>query len=205
MDAPLRSGLVKLIHAIHRRGWAPGTGGNFSLLLERAPFRLLITPSGVDKGLVSEDQLLEVGALGEPLRGNGKPSAETLLHIAVVKTVDAQVVLHTHSVWNTLASLKPSVGNPGGGAEFQITGFEMLKGLRGVTTHEHTEQIPILPNSQDIPKLRSALEQTLWETPDVHAVLVAGHGLYTWGADLAEAQRHLEVLEFLFEVVLRRD
>jgi len=35
-------------------------------------------------------------------------------------------------------------------------------------------------------------------------VLVAGHGLYTWGQDLAEARRHLEVLEFLFEVALRR-
>ena len=203
MDAPLRSGLVGLIHSIHRRGWAPGTGGNFSLLIERAPLRLLITPSGVDKGLVTTDELLEVGEHGEPLRGSGKPSAETLLHLAVIKLTTAQVVLHTHSVWNTLASRKPSVGIPGGAGQFQIAGFEMLKGLRGVTTHEHVEEIPILANSQDMPKLRTELEQALRDHPHAHAVLVAGHGLYTWGGDLAEAQRHLEVLEFLFEVVLR--
>ena len=205
MDAPQRSGLVALIHAIHRRGWAPGTGGNFSLLVGRAPFRLLITPSGIDKGLVTPDDLLEVGEHGEPQKGHARPSAETLLHVAVMKTKGAQVVLHTHSIWNTLASLKPSIGSPGGGGQFQISGFEMLKGLCGVTTHAHVEQIPILANSQDIPELRSLLEQTLCDNPQAHAVLVAGHGLYTWGQSLAEAQRHLEVLEFLFEVVLRRN
>ncbi len=202
MQSPQRAPLIGLIHAIHRRGWAPGTGGNFSQVLDRTPLRLLITPSGVDKGLVAADELLEVGADGQPLHGSARPSAETLLHIAVVQNTDAQVILHTHSIWNTLASLKPSAKNPG---EFHISGFEMLKGLRGVTTHEHLEQIPILQNSQDIPKLRSTLEQTLRLSPKAHAVLVAGHGLYTWGQDLAEAQRHLEVLEFLFEVVLRRD
>ena len=172
MDAPLRSGLVDLIHAIHRRGWAPGTGGNFSLLLARSPFRLLITPSGVDKGRVTPDELLVVGAAGEPLHGHAKPSAETLLHIAVLQTMNAQVVLHTHSIWNTLASLKPSRGSAGGAGAFQIAGFEMLKGLRGVTTHEHVEQIPILANSQDIPKLRTELEQTLGGQP--HAQRRAG-------------------------------
>ena len=201
MDALLRSGLVSLVHLIHRRGWAPGTGGNFSLLLGRAPFRLLITPSGIDKGAVTAAELLEVSEHGEPLFGSARPSAETLLHIAVVETTDAQVVLHTHSVWNTLASVTPNAGSPG---QFQIAGFEMLKGLRGVKTHEHVEQIPILPNSQDIPQLRRELASTLREKPGAHAVLIAGHGLYTWGTDLAEAQRHLEVLEFLFEVVLRR-
>jgi methylthioribulose-1-phosphate dehydratase len=205
MDAPLRARLVELIHTIHRRGWAPGTGGNFSLVLDRAPLRLLITPSGVDKGRVSEAELLEVGTHGEPLRGTAKPSAETLLHLAVVEMMGAQVVLHTHSIWNTLASLQPSTGSVGGAGQFHIAGFEMLKGLRGVTTHEHVEQIPILANSQDMPKLRGELEQTLRANPQAHAVLVAGHGMYTWGADLAEAQRHLEVLEFLFEVVLRRN
>jgi len=201
MDAPLRAGLVDLIHLIHRRGWAPGTGGNFSRLLSRAPFALLITPSGVDKGAVKPGELLTVNERGEPLTGSARPSAETLLHVAVVEATGAQVVLHTHSIWNTLASLTPSAGAP---PRFQIAGFEMLKGLRGVTTHEHVEHIPILPNSQDIPKLRGELAATLRAQPDVHAVLIAGHGLYTWGNDLAEAQRHLEVLEFLFEVVLRR-
>jgi methylthioribulose-1-phosphate dehydratase len=37
----------------------------------------------------------------------------------------------------------------------------------------------------------------------MHGFLLAKHGLYTWGRDLAEARRHIEIHEFLFEVVAR--
>ncbi len=203
MEATAAAGLIALIQSIHRRGWAPGTGGNFSQLRSRSPFRLLITASGVDKGTVGEQQLLEVDEHGKPLDPGLKPSAETLLHLAVLHHTDAQVVLHTHSIWNTLASLAPQTSGGRSPRRFELTGLEMLKGLRGVTTHEHVEQIPILPNSQDMPQLRLELEHLLRAEPHLHAVLICGHGLYTWGRDLAEAQRHLEVLEFLFEVALR--
>jgi methylthioribulose-1-phosphate dehydratase len=39
--------------------------------------------------------------------------------------------------------------------------------------------------------------------PNTHGVLLRGHGLYTWGQDLREAKRHLEILEFLVEAVGR--
>ena len=35
-------------------------------------------------------------------------------------------------------------------------------------------------------------------------MLLSRHGLYTWGQSVAEARRHLEALEFLFEVEVRR-
>jgi len=37
----------------------------------------------------------------------------------------------------------------------------------------------------------------------VHGFLLRRHGLYTWGEDLAQAKRHLEILEFLLEVIGR--
>ena len=40
--------------------------------------------------------------------------------------------------------------------------------------------------------------------PDAHGVLLRRHGLYTWGESIAGARRHLEALEFLFEVEARR-
>jgi methylthioribulose-1-phosphate dehydratase len=40
--------------------------------------------------------------------------------------------------------------------------------------------------------------------PHAHGVLLSRHGLYTWGQSVAEARRHLEALEFLFEVEERR-
>jgi len=84
-----------------------------------------------------------------------------------------------------------------------IAGYEMLKGLRGVTTHEHREWIPIVENDQDLARLARALGATLERERDARAVLLRRHGLYTWGASLGEARRHVEILEFLFETIGR--
>ena len=197
---PKRLDFVALIHEIHARGWSPGTGGNFSLLLHKEPLRLLITPSGVDKGRVSAAELLELDETGAVLVGDGKPSAEALLHVPILQEHHASVVVHTHSIWKTLASSLP--GTEAGVLE--ISGYEMLKGLKGNSTHLMTEQIPVMENSQDIVSLSEHLRQILRKFPQCHAVLLRGHGLYTWGEDIFEARRHLEVLEFLFEVVYRQ-
>ena len=80
----------------------------------------------------------------------------------------------------------------------------MLKGLTGVRTHEHREWVPILENQQDMASLAKAVSRALREHPAAHAFLLRGHGLYTWGRDLEEARRHVEILEFLLEVLGRR-
>ena len=198
MENNLRSELAELIGFVHSRGWAEGTGGNFSRVLSIDPLRILVTPSGIDKGQVTPEQLLVVNEKGEVVQGSAKPSAETLLHVPIVEETGAKVVLHTHSVWNTLASLSP-------GNEYLVSGLEMLKGLQGVSTHEHIESVPILENSQDVPSLSLQLRDTLKAFPKAHAVLLRGHGVYTWGCDIFEAKRHIEILEFLFEVSWRRN
>jgi methylthioribulose-1-phosphate dehydratase len=106
--------------------------------------------------------------------------------------------LHTHSVWSTILS-----GFHAQAGGFKLTGFEMLKGLSGVKTHEHAEWLPVIENSQDMPELARAVEQTLQAHPQAHAFLLRRHGLYTWGRDLNEAKRHVEILEFLLEVTGR--
>src|SRR2546427_8410407 len=141
--------LVSLSRGFHRRGWALGTSGNFSIVIEREPLRLAITASSVDKGGLTPSQILEVDGNGRMLNaGPGKPSAETLLHIAIAKTRGAGAVLHTHSVWSTVLS-----DYHAGRAGFFIEGYEMLKGLDGVRTHEHREWLPIVENSQDLESL----------------------------------------------------
>jgi methylthioribulose-1-phosphate dehydratase len=84
-----------------------------------------------------------------------------------------------------------------------IGNFEMLKGLEGVSTHEHSEWLPILDNDQDMPRLARRVQATLEEFPTAHGFLLRGHGLYTWGDDLAQARRHVEIFEFLLETVGR--
>ena len=80
----------------------------------------------------------------------------------------------------------------------------MLKGLNGVATHEHSERVPVVENSQDYPKLSKMIENVLRENPNAHGVYLRRHGLYTWGESIHEAKRHIEIFEFLFEVLGRR-
>jgi len=192
--------LTELARDFHRRGWALGTSGNFSAVIDREPLRLAITASSLDKSRLSPEQILEVDADGNMLHpGPGRPSAETLLHIAIVHARDAGAILHTHSVWSTILS-DYHIGHGG----FFIEGYEMLKGLEGVRTHEHREWIPILENSQDMVALASEARRTLQDNTGVHGFLIRRHGMYTWGRDLPEAARHVEILEFLLESVGRR-
>jgi methylthioribulose-1-phosphate dehydratase len=192
--------LATIGHEFHRRGWALGTSGNYSVVLQSSPVRLLITSSGLDKSALAETDFLQIDADGRVLRGEGKPSAETFLHLAVARARNVGCVLHTHSVWGTLLSER--YGRENGLA---VSGYEMLKGLEGVTTHEHREWIPILENSQDIPALAGRVSEILDQVKDAHGFLLSGHGLYTWGVDMAQARRHVEIFEFLFEVVGRHE
>ena len=85
-----------------------------------------------------------------------------------------------------------------------IHGYEMLKGLDGISTHDHREWVPIVGNDQDMARLSGEVGELLTKFPDAHAFMIHQHGLYTWGRSLADAERHVEILEFLFEVLGRR-
>ncbi len=179
----------------YAQGWAPATSGNFSVR-DREAGRILITTSGLDKGTLTPDGLLEVDMEGRVISGEGRPSAETALHLVLYGArAEAGAILHVHTVWNTLLS-----GMHAEAGLVTIGGYELLKGLSGVATHEHVERVPILENSQDFAELSAQLADALREFPEAHGVLLSRHGLYTWGESVAEARRHLEALEFLFEV-----
>ena len=186
----------------HTRGWVLGTSGNFSTVISRNPLKLFITASSVSKGDIQPADVLIVGANGSLVsksrKSSMRPSAETALHVAVVKSQGAGAVLHTHSVWGTV--LSELYGAERG---LRLSGFEMLKGLEGVRTHEHTEWLPILENDQDVPALARRVEAVMEQSPAIHGFLLRGHGLYTWGDDLAQARRHVEILEFLLETTGR--
>src|SRR5918994_3949389 len=138
--APQIAELARLCYA---RGWAPGTSGNFSAIVSRVPLRLAITASGVDKGTLTPDYIVEIDGLGRVVTGSGRPSAEASLHLAIARVRGAGAVLHTHSIWSTILSDAATE------AGLAIEGYEMLKGLDRVGTHEHCEWLPILDNTQD--------------------------------------------------------
>ncbi|HEX5083922.1 MAG TPA: methylthioribulose 1-phosphate dehydratase [Blastocatellia bacterium] len=194
----LASSLAEAARGFYQRGWALGTSGNFSAVAGSEPLRLIITSSGVDKGRLTTGQFVQVDGDGAVIAGEGRPSDETKLHLAIIRHRRAMAVLHTHSVWS--ASLSALLVNESG---IEISGFEMLKGLAGVRTHEHREWLPILDNSQNMDELARELKEILQQRPNAHGFLLRGHGLYTWGKSVDEARRHVEIFEFLLEVIGR--
>ena len=201
--------LAEVGRRFYARGWALGTSGNFSAVVSRTPLRLAITASSVAKGALRPADILRCGESGRVVgRSSAKPSAETLLHVEIVRRRRAGAVLHTHSVWSTMLSdghggRDGQHGQDGLDPGLVIEGYEMLKGLSGVRSHEHQEFVPILDNDQDMPRLARRVGETLDRVPGAHAFLLRRHGLYTWGDTLADAERHVEILEFLLETVGR--
>jgi methylthioribulose-1-phosphate dehydratase len=195
----IASGLAAVAKGFYLRGWLLGTSGNLSAVVNREPLRLAMSPSGVDKGELCAQQILMIDENARVISEHqAKPSDESPLHLRIVKELSAGAVIHTHSVWNTvLSDLHAADGG------LAIEGYEMLKGLQGVQTHEHREWLPIIENSQDMLALADSIGDTLSQHPDCHGFLLRRHGLYSWGKDLQQAKRHIEILEFLFETVGR--
>jgi len=189
--------LAEVGRLCYSRGWALGTSGNFSAVVSREPLRLAITSSGVDKGLLTPAQIVAIDERSHVVEGSGKPSAEANLHIAIARTRGAGAVLHTHSIWSTILSETARNGC------LEIEGYEMLKGLDGVATHQHRERLPVVENTQDWAAAAPRVERMLRESPEAHGFLIRRHGLYTWGATLGEAKRQVEILEFLLEAMGR--
>jgi methylthioribulose-1-phosphate dehydratase len=179
---------------IDQKGWVPATSGNFSARLPDG--HIAITVSGKHKGHLQAEDIMLIDAEGHALDGK-KPSAETLLHTSLYRRFpDAQAVLHPHSVSATLVSRLFD-------GEIVLEDYELLKAFSGIDTHESRIVIPIFPNDQNIPRLAEKIEQYLDQHGSIQAYIIAGHGLYTWGASVKEALRHLEALEFLFDCELR--
>jgi len=189
--------LAEIARWAYRNGWAPGTSTNYSMRLpiEARPALCAITSSRVDKDTINSDHILAVDHQGRPVGGESlTPSTETALHLMLYRTTEAGAILHTHSL---AAALLSQTAHQHG--QLTISGWELLKGLEGVTSHQCEVTLPVFPNSQDMRRLAAEIEPRLVAAPVCHGFLLAGHGLYVWGKDIRAAKRHLEVLEFLLQ------
>ncbi len=192
--------LVGIARWAYRNGWAPGTSTNYTNYSVRLPERAApafcaITSSGVDKETIEPQQILAVDQYGRPVNGfNLSPSAETLLHLMLYRIAGAGAVFHTHSI---AAALLSRLTGPG--ECLRLSGWELLKGLDGVETHDCEVALPVYPNSQDMRALVAHIEPHLRRERSCYGFLLAGHGLYVWGRNVAEAKRHMEVFEFLLQ------
>jgi len=189
----------------HSRGWSVGTSSNYSVVIKQDQVELIVTASGKDKGQLQRPDFVRIDATGKATSSDQpKSSAETMLHVVLAELPDVGSILHTHSIWGTLLSDHHFTNSTS--SSISISGYEMLKGLEGITTHETQIEIPIFDNTQDIPALAELVKQKLQNEPESisHGFLIRNHGLYTWGTDIFAARRHIEVFEFLFEIQGRK-
>jgi methylthioribulose-1-phosphate dehydratase len=170
------------------RGWVPATAGNFSVRIDAR--HAAVTRSGIDKGAIGPGDVAAL-ALDEDVPPG--MSAETPLHLARYRTDPAiGAVFHVHTVGATVLSRVHAAD----GAVW-TEGYEMHKSLRGFVTHESVLEIPVFRNDQDTAALAEEIEARLGAGAAVPGYLLAGHGLYAWGATAADARRHVEGIEFL--------
>jgi methylthioribulose-1-phosphate dehydratase len=199
--ASLRTQLVEALigHTaeLARAGLTPATSSNFSARLNAE--QCVITVSGRDKGKLTPDDFMDVDMHGQALQAGQRSSAETLLHTQIYRLrPNAGAVLHTHSLAQTLLSMQHERA---GFVEFK--GYELLKAFDGIKSHDTSIRLPIVANSQDMPALCESVAP-YFEHGEFWGYLIAGHGLYTWGRDLAEARRHLDAFEFLLNAELTK-
>ena len=181
-------------------GWTPATSSNFSMRLDE--HHAAITVSGRDKGRLGRDDIMVVNLDAQPVGTTARPSAETALHTQIYRRFpEAGAVLHTHSRNQSVASRLFAHDGV-----IHLEGWELQKAISGYTTHESALDLPVFPNTQHMPELTAAVDAWLDAGKPLHAYLIDGHGIYTWGRDMAEAKRHLEALEFLLacELDLKR-
>jgi methylthioribulose-1-phosphate dehydratase len=189
-----RAGIIAVGRRIDARGWAPATAGNYSARLHDG---FAVTASGWHKGHLSDDGILRLDAAGRVV-GEGRPSAETALHLAIYRRFpEAGAVLHGHSpqavgLSRAFRELR----------EWRFAGHEMLKVFPGHTTHETEVVLPIVDNSQDMAVIDAAIGPALDRPGALPAYLIRDHGLYAWGKDLDEAERVLEAVEWLIAAEL---
>jgi methylthioribulose-1-phosphate dehydratase len=186
--------IIEAGRALYQTGLVPATSGNFSARL--ADGNIAITVSGRHKGKLTEADIMIVDPQGAPLDAR-QPSAETGLHTQLYQHYpEVGAILHPHSMNAVLLSQRyPDF--------VRLSHYELLKAFPGITTHATTVTVPVFANDQDIPRLAARVQDYLDNNDSVYGYIIANHGLYTWGRNMAEALRHIEAFEYLFGCTLQ--
>lgn len=174
-DLSLRQQICEIGRRLYEKNFVAANDGNISVRLDDV--RVLTTPTGVSKGLMTPESLVIVNLDGRPLSA-GKPSSEILLHLfAYRERPDVQAVVHAHPLYAT---------------GFAVAGlsFEDCVTPEIIVTLGSVPLAPYgTPSTQKLPDtLRPFIQHH-------DAFLLANHGAVTVGKDLWDAYYKLERLE----------
>lgn len=187
MSTPrLRARVAAVARELHARGWVANHDGNVTV---RDGARFLATPTATSKRVITERELLELDPAGKVV-GSGKVFGELGLHLAVYKRrPDVGAVVHAHPPHATAIAC-----SPGG-----VTDHLVARPFIAEAVVSLGPVIPRLPFASPGDPAVTALAPWIEE---VDAVLLGGHGVIAWGADLEQAFLRLELVEHLARIAL---
>lgn len=186
--------LCRYARHFYEREWMFGTSGNLSIKISQRPLVIAVTPSGADKGELAPRDIVLAGPRGTVRRAaSGKrPSAETAIHLALYEAFpNCGAVFHVHTVHSTLVATEY---RKAGVVTWE--GLEMLKGFETLAPGAAPE-IPVFPNIDDLQQFARRVRQQARRLANVPGFLIAHHGMTCWGRTAQEAEKHLELMEFL--------
>ena len=168
---------------LYDRGYVASNDGNISV---RCGDRLVMTPSGVSKGRMTEEMLLVTDLEGNVLEGNRHPTSEGKMHLAVYRhRPDVRAVVHAHPPVSTaFAACRKGLETP-----------YLAELVVGLGTVPCTPTFAML-STEEVP------ESVVPYLPDHNALLLANHGSLTWGGDLWEAFDRMETVEHTAKIVM---
>jgi L-fuculose-phosphate aldolase len=179
----LRNELVRYSKWTHRLGYTPGTSGNLSVRLDRR--RLLVTPTGLSKGLVKADDLVIVDLCGQLLHGTRPVTSEVSMHLAVYRQrEDVAAVLHAHPpIATAFACCGRALDDRLCQEAVMTLGVVPLAAYATTGTHEVADSLAPYLLEHD-------------------AILLANHGAVSYGSTLLEAFQRMETTEHIAQVTL---
>jgi len=182
-EMDLRRQLVRFGRWVHRLGYTPGTAGNLSVRLDRD--LILATPTGCSKALLRASDMVIVDLEGHQLSGQRAVTSEIGMHLAVYRgRPDVEAIVHTHPpIATAFAACGKALDQPICSEILMTTGFVPLAPYATTGTEEVGQSLkPFLPTHD--------------------AVLLANHGLLTYGASLIQALMKTETVEHFAQVCL---
>lgn len=184
LRARARRDLVEFGRRAYRAGLVPGLSGNLSIRV--APDEIWVTPSGVNKGFLEENDLIAIDEEGNLLytEGNHLPTSETPMHIAIYRVrPDIGAICHTHAPYATA---------------FAVAGLDLSEPILPEVIIR-MGKVPLIPYAT--PETKD-LGRVVSEVMTTHqAGLLASHGVITVGRTLAEAYARMEIVESLARIV----
>ncbi len=178
-----RKAIVKIGAMLHERGFIAACDGNLSVRLDR--HRVLVTPTAMSKGMMKPADLVIVDMNGRKLEGRREVTSEIGMHLLIYRMrPDVHGVVHAHP--------RTATGFAAAGLALdQPLVCEVVIGLG---------QIPLAPyGTPGTPELAATLEPLI---PDYDAILMANHGVVTYGADLQSAYMKMETVEHFAQIAL---